>query len=332
MLLKGTLRGHGRKMKSANWGIIVKLTAKSPTTLTLGGLKDRVWFDDDISGFGIRLREGGSSTWIYRYRVGSQQRSITLGSTAAVPFALARKNAGELEAKVRLGGDPAGDKRAVRVERENTFGAVTRQFVDTKQKEWRPKTRSAVTRHLFDYAADLHGKPITAITQRDVAILLNRIAANSGDITSNRARTTLSALWAWAIRQGLPVTNIASNTEKRKETSRDRVLSEPELASIWRACGDDDFGRSIKLLILTGQREAEIAQLHWDEVHDDEIILPPSRTKNKRTHTIPLTGPALELIGPRIHWRTHVFGRSDSGFKGHGNAKARFDKRLDIPA
>jgi integrase len=315
-----------------SWGTIMKLTAKSVTSLSLDGVKDRCWFDDDISGFGIRLREGGSSTWIYRYRVGDQQRSITLGSAAAVPFALARKNAGELEAKVRLGGDPAGEKRAIRVERENAFGAVARQFIEAKQKEWRHKTRSAVTRHLFDYAADLHGKPITAVTQRDVALLLNKIAATSGDITANRARTTLSALWAWAIRQGLPVTNIAANTEKRKEASRDRVLSESELAAIWKACGDDDFGRNIKLLILTGQREAEIAQLRWDEVHDDEIILPPSRTKNKRTHTVPLTPPALELIGPRIHWRTHVFGRSDTGFKGHGNAKARFDKRLDIPA
>jgi hypothetical protein len=102
----------------------VKLTARSVTSLSLDGAKDRAWFDDDISGFGIRLREGGSSTWIYRYRHGRQQRSITLGSTAAVPFALARKNAGELEAKVRLGGDPVADERAARKETENTFAAV----------------------------------------------------------------------------------------------------------------------------------------------------------------------------------------------------------------
>jgi integrase len=300
--------------------------------LSLGGLKDRVWFDDDISGFGIRLRGGGSSTWVYRYRANGQQRSITLGSTAAVPFSLARKNAGELEAKVRLGGDPAGEKRAIKIESENTFGAVARQFFETKQKEWRPKTSSAIERHLFDYAISLHARPITAITQRDVALLLNKIAAESGDITANRARTSLSALWAWAIRQGLPVTNIAANTDKRKEVSRDRVLSEAEVATIWKACGDDDFGRNIRLLILTGQREAEIGQLRWDEIHDDEIILPPSRTKNKRTHVIPLAPLARELIGPRINWRACVFGRGDTGFHGHSNAKVRFDKQLNIAA
>jgi integrase len=109
-------------------------------------------------------------------------------------------------------------------------------------------------------------------------------------------------------------------------------LSEAELEAIWKACGDDDFGRSIKLLILTGQREAEISQLLWDDVHDDEIILTPDRVKNKRAHVIPLSSPAREIIGPRSILRSHVFGRSDTGFKGHGNAKARFDKQLDIPA
>jgi hypothetical protein len=71
----------------------------------------------------------------------------------------------------------------------------------------------------------LHGRPITAITQRDVALPLNKIATTSGDLTANRARATYSALWAWAIRQGLPLTNVAANTDKRKEASRDRVLS-----------------------------------------------------------------------------------------------------------
>jgi integrase len=305
----------------------VKLTARSATSLSLDGAKDRAWFDDDIAGFGIRLREGGASTWIYRYRVGNQQRSITLGSTAAVPFALARKNAGQLEAKVRLGGDPASEKRVARQENANTFAAVAQQFIAARRKEWRANTYDAMQRHVFKYAAALHGRPITAITQRDVALLLNKVAAESGDITANRLRATLRALWSWAIRQGLPLTNVAANTDKRKEASRDRVLSETELAAIWKACGDDDFGRIIKLLILTGQRQSEIAELRWDEVKDNEIVLTPDRVKNKRAHVIPLTAPTRELIGPRSsHLR--VFGRTDAGFKGHGYAKANLDRRI----
>jgi integrase len=308
----------------------MKLTAKSVASLSLDGAKDRAWFDDDVSGFGIRMRDGGSSTWIYRYRHGTQQRSITLGSTAAVPFALARKNAGDLEARVRLGGDPAMEKRVARQEAEDTFGAVARQYYEAKEREWRLKSRAAAKRALFDYSAGLHPKPIKAITQRDIALLLNKIAACSGDVTANRLRANLCGLWAWAIRQGLPLTNVASLTEKKRETARDRVLSESELAAIWRNCGDDNLGRVLKLLILTGQRENEIALLRWDEVHDDEIILSSNRVKNKRTHTVPLTPIALELIGPRSNHRTHVFGRDDTGYQSFGSAKPRLDKRLGI--
>jgi integrase len=309
----------------------MKLTAKSATSLSLDGLKDQVWWDDDVVGFGIRMREGGSSTYIYRYRIGSQQRSITLGSTKSVPFALARKNAGKLEAEVRIGGDPADDKRAKRLEVENTFALVAKQFIAAKRKEWRGRTHRAIELHLLTYALSLHRRPITAITQRDVALLLNKIATTSGDVTTNRLRATLSALWAWAIRQGLPLTNVASATEKRKETSRDRVLSESELVAIWREVGDDDFGRIIKLLILTGQRVAEIAELRWDEVSEGEITLTPDRVKNKRAHAVPLAPLARELIGARSNHHTHVFGRFGTGYDGYGNAKGRLANRLGIP-
>jgi integrase len=317
-------------MLPSNRGIIMKLTAKSATTLSLDGVKDRTWFDDDISGFGIRLREGGSGTYIYRYRHGTQQRSITLGSTAAVPFSLARKNAGELEAKVRLGGDPAADKRSVRQESANTFAAVAQQFLAAKRKEWRTNTLDSIQRHLSLYADILHGKPITAITQRDVALLLNKVAAESGDTTANRLRASLCAMWSWAIKQGLPLTNVAALTEKRREQSRDRVLSEAELVVIWQQCGDDDFGRIIKLLILTGQRKAEIGQLRWDEVHDTELVLTPDRVKNGRVHTVPLSPLTSQLVGTRTN-HLCLFGRSKRGFRGFAHAKANLDKRIASP-
>ena len=59
----------------------MKLTEKKTDGLALpAGKKDFVWWDDDIAGFGIRARDGGSRNWIYRYRIGSKQRSLILGS------------------------------------------------------------------------------------------------------------------------------------------------------------------------------------------------------------------------------------------------------------
>ena len=92
----------------------MKFTVKTTAGVKLEGKPERIVFDDDIKGFGLRVREGGSQTWIYQYRIGSKQRRMVLGSATSVPLGVARENAGRLEARVKLGGDPAMDKETAR--------------------------------------------------------------------------------------------------------------------------------------------------------------------------------------------------------------------------
>jgi len=314
---------------------IMKLTLKFVTTAQLPvGKKDHVFWDDAIAGFGLRLREGGSKTYVYRYRIGQKQRGITLGSATSVPLHLARENAGKLEAKVRLGGDPAADKQVARAKAENTVGTLIKQYLDARKDDWRPGSLRQVRRHLLHYARPLHDLPITAVSHRDAAVLLSGVAKNSGAVTSNRTRASLETFFSWVVRQGirLPEGNIISYTAKLKETPRDRVLSDAELKAVWNGCNDDDYGACIKLLMLTGLREAEIGALRWEEVRDDRIELPSARTKNKRAHIVPLSDPAKAILDKfRMVGRTFVFGRDDTaGFKGWGPAKQRLDDRAAI--
>jgi hypothetical protein len=89
----------------------MKLTLASLTNLKLkSGDKDRIWFDDDVPGFGLRVRDTGSRSWIYQYKIGGKTRRLVLGQATAIKPARAREIAGELHATVRLGGDPAAVK------------------------------------------------------------------------------------------------------------------------------------------------------------------------------------------------------------------------------
>jgi integrase len=311
----------------------MKLTLKSISDARLpAGKSDHVYYDDDIAGFGLRLREGGTRTWIYRYRLGKKQRSITLGNAKAVPLALARANAGQLEAKVRLGGDPAADKETARLETNNIVGPLIDQYLDARKLEWRPNSLREFKRHLLVYAKPLHGLPIGTLSQRTVADLLNDTAKASGAVAANRLRATLAAFLSWTIRLGveLPKGNVVSNTQPFQEKSRDRVLNDAEVRIIWQACDDTDHGSIVKLLLLTGQRAAEIGGLRWDEVFGDRIVLPGERTKNKRPHVVPLSAPAQAILNRRrIVGRALVFGRDDShGFRGWGVSKQRLDQRI----
>ena len=98
-------------------------------------------------------------------------------------------------------------------------------------------------------------------------------------------RGSLGAFCTWAIKEGFRDDNPVSATNKATENGpRRRLLSDDELATIWRALGDDQYGAIVKLLILTGLRRGEIGGLRWSEIdlEADLITIPPARTKNGR--------------------------------------------------
>jgi integrase len=245
--------------------------------------------------------------------------------------ALARKTASNLFHKVKLGGDPARDKDAARQEAGNTFGVLAEQYYEARKLDWAARNAVDIRRHLSNYAAPIHRLPIASLSHKEVADLLASVAKKSGDATSNRLRSTPTAFFSWTIQQGvkLPEGNVASLTKKRKEASRERVLTDAELKAVWTA-GDkiasDNFASALRLLILTGQRLNEIGKLRWDEVCDGYISLSAERIKNRRAHTVPLSDPAKVLIeGLCQNGRTHLFGRDDCGCTTWGTNKPTLD-------
>jgi hypothetical protein len=68
-------------------------------------------FDDDVRGFGVSASLSGWKVFIVQYSIGNQQRRISLGSVDEDNVDEARQQAKEILAAVRMGQDPAGDKR-----------------------------------------------------------------------------------------------------------------------------------------------------------------------------------------------------------------------------
>jgi integrase len=146
-------------------------------------------------------------------------------------------------------------------------------------------------------------------------------------------------MFNWAIREGLDIAaNPVLGTNRPAEPkSRERVLTDSELAEIWATFGDDDYGRIVKLLMLTAQRRDEVGGMRWTELDSDKNVwtIPSTRTKNHREHTVPLTDAAIALIPLRREGREHVFGdgprrKGDShrGFSGWSKSKAALDARI----
>jgi integrase len=309
----------------------MKLTAKNVATIVLPeGKSEAIFFDENLGGFGCRIRQGGSRSWIFQFKIGSQNRRITLGSLSALTPARARETAAELHAAVKLGRDPAGEKFEGRVRAAETMGAILPDYLARQLGHLRPRSYVECERHLLKNCKSLLGLPLSKIDRRTVATKISDIANTSGAVSANRARAALSAFFSWAVREGVLDNNPVIGTNRQPEKSRERVLSNDELKIILRACGSDDFSTIIRLLMATGQRAAEIAQLRWSEVLDDRIVLPPARTKNGREHVVPLVPAVAALIKNRPRRNDFVFGRRQGRpFGGWSQAKAAFDQRIN---
>ena len=198
----------------------------------------------------------------------------------------------------------------------------------------RPRTYGEIERYLTGpHFRPLHSMPVDQITRRDVATRLTKISAENGSITAVRARGALSSFYVWAMGHGLAEINPVVGTLKPEDSKpRERVLSNDELAAVWRACADDAYGKVIRLLILTGGRRAEVGGMRWSEIDFERGTwsLPPERTKNGRAHVLPLSALALHIIEsvPQGVGRDHLFGSRSSDGLSHWHAKADLDRKL----
>ncbi len=181
----------------------------------------------------------------------------------------------------------------------------------------------------------MQGLPLDKIERALVASRLEGIAEQNGPIASNRARAALSALFAWAVATGQAEANPVTGTIRvAGEVSREHVIADEELAAIWQACRDGDYGRIVHLLILTGQRRDEVGDMRWSELDLARGLwtIPRERTKNGLPHEVPLSSVALEILRstPHREERGFVFGEGQGGFSGWSKSKARLDTRITI--
>ena len=319
----------------------MKLTAKAVAALTMPASKtDLIVFDDAMPGFGFRLRLGAGGkvlrSWVCQYRHGGATRRLLLGSAEVLGAEQARIMAKKALGRVANGEDPQASKLDRRGKDRHTLKAVVADYLAMKQREVRPSTYIEMTRYLAGgYFKPLHSLALDQITRKDVAARLNRITLEHGSIVASRARAQLSALFAWALAHGLTEANpVVGTLAPKGGQPRERVLSDSEIAAIWRACGDDDYGRCIKLLILCGGRRQEIGACAWSELDLERGVwtLPAARSKNGRAHTLPLLPAMLSIIKavPRMAGRDQLFGARANGFTGWWRGKALLDQRAKV--
>jgi integrase len=316
-----------------------KLTETAAATIKLtAGSAEEIIFDNGkgaVPGLGLRIREGGSRKWIFQYRFAGQQRRDTIGAIAAWGLDAARKKARGMRVKIDNGVDPREEK-AARIEASKTsVKGVMDDYLKARERNMKPRSFAESKRHLEKHWKPLHKLAIAGIIRATVAGRLREITQDSGPVAADRARSTLSAMFAWAIGEGLCDANPVMGTNKASaDKERERALTDAELVAVWNGAPDTHYGHIIKLLILTGQRRDEIGSMSRSEVDKEAkmLRLPADRTKNGRAHEVPLSNLAIETIdaaGER-EGRDLVFGNGAGGYSGWSHSKEVLDEAVPL--
>lgn len=321
----------------------VKLTNENIRTLPAKSA-DTLYPDTDkhsgVPGLFLRVREGGSRTFIAKWRQGAMQRRHNIGKVGIISLDDARKAARELFVGIDKGVDPVAAKARAKVDGSRLFLPLAEDYLARRAKDMKPGSLDQITRHLRLYWKPLHNLAVSKIDRALIASELRTMIDERGPIAADRARSTLMAFYGWLIGEGHIEANPVMGTNKSGQgKDRDRVLTDAELVAIWNATDPaTDHGRIVRLLTLTAQRRDEIADLRHSELvlldakGEALIDLPKERTKNSRPHMVPLSETAADILraAPKIDGREFVFGEGQGGYSGFSRAKERLDEKCGV--
>jgi integrase len=322
----------------------MKLTQKSLTEIkTLAGRRsDFTIWDSVISGFGLRLRSGRLS-WAFQYRFEEKDYRIKIADAPAVDATVARERAKELQgqvaaAKIGRGVHPAHERDAKRQEEVKapaaSFASIIPDYLAARSK-LRDSSMEETRRYLEQHWKALHPIAPGKISRADVAVELTRMGKERGPASANRARSSLSKFFKWAVGEGICDNNpvVGTNKNENENGPRERSLTDAEIVAVWRGVPDSDYGHILKLILLTGCRREEIGGLKWSEIDlgARTITLPGERTKNHQAHVVPLTDAAFDILGCCERDGEFVFGRTKTrGFNGWSKCKIELDKAVKL--
>lgn len=267
---------------------------------------------------GLRLRASANDrTFYYVGGAGGdgKVRRVKLGRWPAMRLATARRRADEIRAQLADGEGYRTDKGA-----KLTFQALADRYLT--QIEGRKRSWKLDAEYLKRASAELGSRNAARLSRADFAELLNGIA-KSAPTSANRMQSVLRTMLGHAVDDGLLAANPLAGARKfgGRETPKDRVLSDDELRTFWRALDDEaapaikPIRLALKTILLTAARPGEVATLMRNEiVRNDRVwTIPREKAKNGRTHIVPLSPAALDAIDAAIA-ETDTVGAGEAVF------------------
>ena len=265
-------------------------------------------------------------------RSGGKSRRVTIGHHKVWSLDDARREAGEIIARLRKGDKPGRPGADSPFATGPTIGDLAEQYMTAHVAVRCKPTTARSCRHILDkfLLPEFGARRVGEITPDQVATLHYRLRETP--IMANHVISLLSRLFHKAAAAGDATGggNPCRFIKKYPTRSRERFLSEQEFERLGTVLRDlETAGRisksaaaALRLLMLTGCRRNEILTLRWEHVdlEHDELRLSDSKTGAR---AVPLSPAARQILTslPRQADNQWVFpGRKTGTRMGNLNA------------
>jgi integrase len=283
-----------------------RLTDKLVKSLAAPSSGNKITYDEDVKGFGVRITAAGARAFVvnYRRKADGLERRYTIGAGPNWSVAAAREKAKELKRSIDDGGDPVGEHVADR--EAPTVADLCARFIEEHVAKQRPRTQGDYRSMILNEILPRLGRmKVAAVAYEHIERLHASITKRPAPTRANRTFALVNKMFNEAVKWKLRSDNPCKGVKRNREHLRRRYLTPDELPRLTKALAEDKNQQAadvIRLLLFTGARSGEALAARWEQfdLQRGVWVKPPSSTKQNREHSAPLSAPARQLLD-RLH-------------------------------
>ena len=267
--------------------------------------KDTVFWDRELTGFGVRVYPTGGKVYVAQARGPDGPKRVTVGRHGVLGAEQARQRAALIIARVKAGETPVPEPLAIKHNDGPTICELAERFLEQYAAvRYKPGTMAWTRTVIARYIVPEFGKlALTALERARVVELHHRLYETPS--IANAVVRTLSLMYRLAEDWGMVPEgcNPCRSVDKYPQRKRERFLTAEEFTRLGKVLDEVETGgdvsvsvvAAIRLLMLTGCRKSEILTLRWEHVAFDagELRLPDSKTGAR---VVTLSPPAVEVL------------------------------------
>lgn len=291
--------------------------------------KDQVFYrDSELKGFALRVTSAGAKSFVVETLISNKVRRMTLGRYGKLTAEQARIEAKKILGKIASGIDPIAERKKAKA-KSVTLKEVFEEYLKTR-KSLKPTTIHDYQRVMTEAFSNWLYKPLLDITKDMVARQHSKLGETS-HARANLAMRVLRALFNFAMAQyedshgrsiinDNPVKRLSQSRAWYRVERRQSFIKSHELAPWYEGVQkleNETLRDYLLLLVFTGLRRSEGAQLQWSQIDFNRRTLTINDPKNRESHTLPLSDFLVDLLQQRKKVVTTEFIFPSSGVGGY---------------